>query len=84
MQIELDGPLMKQAAACEPVLRSLPEWFGIEESNLQYLQEIEELPTFLARADERVVGFLTVRMHFPEAAEVYVAGVLLGFLPMGL
>jgi len=70
------GPLLGQAAACEPILRSLPDWFGIEEAIVAYVNEIDALPTFLALdQEERAVGFMSVKQHFPHAAELYVLGV---------
>jgi ribosomal protein S18 acetylase RimI-like enzyme len=72
----IEGPLTGQASVCSPILRALPEWFGIETALQQYERDIEALPTFLARAGEDVIGFLTVRRHFPAAAEILVMGVV--------
>lgn len=72
----LRGPVLNQGAACEAVLRALPQWFGIESAILQYRQEIDELPTFMAQRGGQVVGFLTLKQHNPYAAELYVMGVL--------
>lgn len=69
------GPQTGSAACCEPLLRALPQWFGIEAAVLDYLAAIDRLPTFRARQGEVTVGFLTVKQHFPAAAEVYVMGV---------
>lgn len=77
--ITIQGPLLDQASVCEPVLRSLPGWFGIEEAIQEYLRLIDHLPTFLAfdpHAAGKATGFLTVKRHFPQAAELYVMGVL--------
>jgi GNAT superfamily N-acetyltransferase len=58
-------------------LRSLPDWFGIEESLLTYVSDVERLPTFVCRtastqADaQAITGFLTLREHFPRAWEVH-------------
>lgn len=72
----VEGPLFGQASVCAPILEALPEWFGIAEANAQYLRDIELLPTFLARDDStEVTGFLTVKQHYPEAAEILVMGV---------
>lgn len=72
----ITGPLLGQAAACEPILRSLPDWFGIEEAIVYYVNEIDGLPTFLALDEgEGGVGFMSVKQHFPQAAELYVLGV---------
>ncbi|HBX68213.1 MAG TPA: N-acetyltransferase [Chloroflexi bacterium] len=76
-KISVQGPFLEKADFCEPILHALPEWFGIEEANQDYLDAIDRLPTFLAlsREPERVIGFLTIYRHFPTAAEIYVAGV---------
>jgi hypothetical protein len=45
MCIKIEGPLWGKTAVCAPVLRALPNWFGIEEALLHYEAEIEKLPT---------------------------------------
>ncbi len=72
----ITGPLLGQGAACETILRALPDWFGIEEAIQEYARAIDSLPTFLASRGERAIGFLTVKVHNPYAAELYVMGVL--------
>lgn len=57
-------------------MRSLPQWFGIEAANGQYLQDIEKLPSLLAQVDGRDLGFLTIREHNAYAAENHIVGVL--------
>jgi GNAT superfamily N-acetyltransferase len=75
MTVVVQGPFLGRAFVCEPILRSLPEWFGIEEATRQYVQDIEGLPTFVALTDAQVVGFLTLRQHSEYAAEIHVMGV---------
>lgn len=75
MRIVVQGPFLGQASVCEPILRSLPEWFGIEEATAQYIEDVENLPTLLAWVNGKVVGFLTIRLHSEYAAEVHVVGV---------
>lgn len=74
--ITLTGPLSGQRAVAETVLRALPEWFGIEDATLAYIAQADNLPTFVAYADGVPVGFLTLRQHSPDAAEISVMGVL--------
>jgi len=76
-KISIQGPYLGKADLCEPILRALPEYFGIEEANLYYLDAIDRLPTFLAfnGSLDRVVGFLTIYRHFSKSAEIYVTGV---------
>lgn len=75
MRAVIDGPLLFQAALCEPILRLLPEWFGIEEAIVRYVIEIDSLPTLLAYKAGSVVGFLSLKKHNPVSAEVYVMAV---------
>lgn len=59
---------------CEAVLRSLPDWFGIDESLLQYVADagdIAKFQTTFAIESGRAIGFITIRRHFPESAEVH-------------
>ena len=60
----------------EPILRALPEWFGIEESTVQYIKDADSMPTMLVRDGEEVVGFLTIKYHFPESADIWCMGIL--------
>jgi len=75
MDHKIEGPLLNQSSVCIPILRLLPDWFGIEEAILGYEREIEHLPTFLARSDGRVLGFLCLKQHNPFSAEIYVMAV---------
>ncbi len=76
MEPAIEGPFLGQSALCEPILRSLPLWFGIEPAIAQYVKDIEGMPTLLARQGKEVAGFLTLKEHNPYAAEVHVMGVL--------
>jgi GNAT superfamily N-acetyltransferase len=75
MDFNTEGPFINQSSVCIPILRALPDWFGIEEAILHYEQEIEHLPTFLAKSDGQVLGFLSLKQHFPASVEIYVMGV---------
>jgi ribosomal protein S18 acetylase RimI-like enzyme len=75
MGFKIEGSLLNQSSLCVPLLRLLPNWFGIEEAILNYEREIEHLPTFLAKTDGRVLGFLSLKQHTPYSAEIYVMAV---------
>jgi coenzyme F420-0:L-glutamate ligase/coenzyme F420-1:gamma-L-glutamate ligase len=62
----------ERSRIAEAVLRDLPEWFGIEESTREYIAAAATLPTFVVEPD---AGFLCLKQHTPQAAEVYVMGV---------
>ncbi|MBN2391956.1 MAG: GNAT family N-acetyltransferase [Anaerolineae bacterium] len=74
--MNIEGPLLGQGPVCEKILRALPEWFGIEAATAQYIRDVDDLPTFVAWVNGRAVGFMTVKQHFPQAAELHVLGVL--------
>lgn len=66
------------------LLRSLPEWFGIESAIVGYVAAAADLPTYLAwpaggaaggTEERRAVGVLLAARHFPAAAEIYLMAV---------
>ena len=73
--VEIRDAAIGQAALCEPVLRSLPEWFGIESALQAYVKSINVLPTFIAVEEKQPIGFLTVKQHNGYAAEIYAMAV---------
>ena len=72
---EIAGPCTDQAPACVAILRTLPQWFGMEQSIINYGNDIAHLPTFVAKAERSVIGFLTLKLHTASAAEIWVMGV---------
>jgi coenzyme F420-0:L-glutamate ligase/coenzyme F420-1:gamma-L-glutamate ligase len=69
--VEVSDPVERSRIA-EAVLRDLPDWFGIEDSTRQYIEDAAKLPTFAVEPD---LGFLCLQQHTPAAAELYVMGV---------
>ncbi|MFN8377028.1 MAG: GNAT family N-acetyltransferase [Anaerolineae bacterium] len=76
MTLHVEGPHLNKGSVCAPILRALPQWFGIEEATRHYIESIDTLPTFLATEDDAAIGFLSVQRHYPQSAEIYVMGVL--------
>jgi GNAT superfamily N-acetyltransferase len=74
--IQIQPPAFGLSKLCEPILRSLPDWFGIESANLFYFKEIDRLPTLLATIGVTPVGFLTYERFREYSAEFIVLGVL--------
>lgn len=62
---------VERSRLCERVLRDLPEWFGIEEATTAYIRDVAGLPTFGFDGD----AILSLKLHTPRAAEIYVMGV---------
>ncbi len=60
---------------CRQILDTLPTWFGIPESVEDYVDAAEANPTVVASLDGIDVGALTLVIHTPYAAEIYVMGV---------
>ena len=61
---------------CNSILRSLPEWFGIEAAIIDYVKAVENLPTFISQVKEQVVGFVSLELHNASTAEIHVMAVL--------
>ena len=63
----------------DALLRSLPEWFGIESSIVDYVESAGHLPTYLAfpadKARKEPIGVLLAARHFRGAAEIYLMAV---------
>jgi len=59
----------------ETILRALPEWFGIEEAIVNYIDAVRKMPFFAIYDDDEAVGFVAIKNHNPATAEVYVMGV---------
>jgi XTP/dITP diphosphohydrolase len=64
-----------RSAICADILRTLPEWFGIETARQQYVQEAAERPMLVAREGADIVGFLTLARHAPRAWEIHAMGI---------
>ncbi len=60
---------------CAAILRLLPDWFGIEESNAQYVRDLDSLPAFVASVEGDVVGFLALKHHTSASSEIHILAV---------
>ena len=69
--MEIIGPDLDRTLDCEAVLRSLPRWFGIEHALLMYARDSAVMPTFALSEGLHLVGFLTLREHFPDAWDIH-------------
>jgi GNAT superfamily N-acetyltransferase len=74
--ITVQPPTTNCGEVCEPILRALPEWFGIEKSLIQYVKDADSMPTMLVNDGDDVVGFLIIKKHFPESADIHCMGIL--------
>jgi len=84
MTVKIRGPLYSMSTTCEPIIRSVPEWFGIEEATVQYIRDADTLPTFIAYHEDIAIGFLTIRLHFEYTAEIHCMAILSGYHRKGV
>lgn len=70
--------IQEKSRICEDILRSLPDWFGIESSILEYIKDVQTM-TFWVAAGPEPIGFIAVAKHNKYTAEVHVMGVAPGF-----
>ncbi len=76
-----DAPIIRAAvlsdqAIVEHILRALPDWFGIEESLVQYVRDSAAMESWIAEVNQSPVGFITLNHHFPHATEIHCIAVL--------
>jgi ribosomal protein S18 acetylase RimI-like enzyme len=83
-------PCRITSGTCDPdtvrrLLRLLPDWFGMEISNAEYVAAARTVPAYLAWPDETATaegisaaqpaGVLLARRHYPWAAEIHLMAV---------
>ena len=68
----------------ETILRSLSDWFGIEESTQAYINGCRDKPMYVIKREDKVVGFVSLKEHFKKSCELYVLGVSPEFHRKGL
>lgn len=76
MPVEIRRMKAHEDESCGEILRSLPDWFGIEQAIVDYVQDIQTMDTWVAEADGEIVGFLTLNRHNEHSAEIQVMAVV--------
>lgn len=71
----VENPELKETIA-SAVLNNLPDWFGLPDSTLSYIQDARELPFYAVYVDDQPVGFVTRKDTARHTAEVHCMGVL--------
>jgi GNAT superfamily N-acetyltransferase len=61
--------------AVRAILDSVPDWFGIPESNANYVRDGGRLPSYLAVDGDDVVGVALLNEHFPTSRELHLIAV---------
>jgi GNAT superfamily N-acetyltransferase len=58
------------AIACDAIIASLPDWFGLEEGIAECAAAVRSQPGLVAELDGSVVGFLTMARPYPTTPEI--------------
>ena len=61
--------------ACTFILRSLPDWFGIEESILEYERNLASLDGYVTEVNATIVGFVGLKRYGEYAIEIDIIGI---------
>jgi len=72
---EIHAPHEK-SAICGDILNALPNWFGIPESTADYIAGVCEKPFYGVFDGTDIAGFVSITVHSPHTAEIYVMGIL--------
>lgn len=60
---------------CADVLQDLPEWFGIEESTKQYIDEVVKHSFMALYESDEAIGFYSLREENKDVLDMYVLGI---------
>ena len=58
------------STACDAIVASLPDWFGLEEGIRECAEAVRTQPGLVAEVDGEVIGFLTVARPYPQTPEI--------------
>jgi GNAT superfamily N-acetyltransferase len=70
-----DAYRITRAEGSAELLAALPAWFGLADSNREYVAAAGRLPGYVAEADGDPVGILLNDRHFPETTEIHLMAV---------
>lgn len=71
--IRATGP--SDPGRCEEIMRSLPDWFGIESSVVAYADAVGRMESYVAMDGATVAGFITIDSRSKVASEIHVLAV---------
>jgi ribosomal protein S18 acetylase RimI-like enzyme len=65
----------KKAEYTNTILHKLPEWFGIEESLIHYVETVNKYPYWAAFDKDNCIGFFSGKIHYNRTGDIYVCGI---------
>ena len=74
----------EKSRICKEIIESLPNWFGLESANKEYIERSTATDFYVAYRFDKVVGFFSIISHFPQTSEIYVCGILPDFHRLGI
>ena len=74
----------ERSEACNKILRSLPKWFGIESSIVDYVKDVKAMETWASYTSNELTGFISINKHNNTTAEIHVIGVIESFHKKGI
>lgn len=82
--MKIEEIFKNRGSVCNEILRSLPDYFGIESAIQDYVCSVDSLPFFIAREDGIILGFLALKTHNEYTAEIYIMAVKKEFQNRGI
>ena len=73
-----------RSGICNSILRSLPKWFGIESSIVDYVNDVASMNTWASYSNNELTGFISINKHNTATAEILVIGVIEVFHKKGI
>jgi GNAT superfamily N-acetyltransferase len=58
------------SAACDGIVASLPDWFGLEAGIRECAEAVRTQPGLVAEVEGEVRGFLTIARPYPQTPEI--------------
>ncbi|MCB0368439.1 MAG: GNAT family N-acetyltransferase [Bdellovibrionales bacterium] len=74
----------KKSEICNQILRTLPDWFGIESAIVDYVKDVKSMITLVAMDNHKAIGFLSLNFHNVFTAEIHIMGILPEFHRKGI
>lgn len=82
--IQQETDQQKKSQICEKILRSLPNWFGIESAIQDYVADVQPMIFLVAYEKQQPIGFLALNKHNQYTAEIHVMAILPQFHRHGI
>lgn len=61
---------LRDGAACDAIIASLPDWFGLEEGIRECAEAVRTQPGLVAEVGDEVTGFLTIARPYPGTPQI--------------